>query len=213
MSRYMRSFDKVHSYFAQLYHDDKLQCAHTPSEIAFLSAKENSPTAHVHASHLITLEEPGFNVPNCSFDERRPALADLPPRKSSVPPSMLESNDCKHQIIIFYQIDEAQLNFHQHVCHAATRRILSHLLQETTKRIINHERDLVAVLPINAVNTASERCAIMLAAHETIGVLKCKITKLEDNAIYDEADEKTITRKLGSIKNRRTIREMVHHPL
>ena len=164
----MRSFDKVHSYFAQFYHDDKLQCAHTPSEIAFLSAKENSPTAHVHASHLITLEEPGFNVPNCSFDERRPALADLPPRKSSVPPSMLESNDCKHQIIIFYQIDEAQLNFHQHVCHAATRRILSHSLHETTKRSIC-ERDLVAVLSVDTPNTAAGLSAIMRTAKESIG--------------------------------------------
>lgn len=169
MSRYMRSFDKVHSYFAQFYHDDKLQCAHTPSEIAFLSAKENSPTAHVHASHLITLEEPGFNVPNCSFDERRPALADLPPCKSSAPLYKLEISDCKHQIIIFYQIDKAQLTFHQHACHTPTQRTLGHSLQETTKRLIDHERDLAAVLSVDAPNTASGRSAIMRTAKESIG--------------------------------------------
>ena len=84
---------------------------------------------------------------------------------------------------IFYshtRCTEPKLIFLQHHCHAVTQRILSHLLQETMKRSFNHERDLVAVLTVNALNTAralilSERFAIILAAKWINGVLKGEI--------------------------------------
>ena len=143
-------------------------CTHTQRDSIFISKREQSYSARPRFSPY-HVGRAWLQRPKLLFDERRPALADLPPCKSSAPLYKLEISDCKHQIIIFYQIDKAQLTFHQHACHTPTQRTLGHSLQETTKRLVDHERDLAAVLSVDAPNTASGRSVIMRTAKESTG--------------------------------------------